>query len=60
MPVRRGFSPGPGRGRLPGPPPGSSRPGGGQGDTWNSFTPFSDPDGNGRVVQEAPGELPAR
>ncbi|MEU1482837.1 VOC family protein [Streptomyces sp. NPDC005752] len=32
----------------------------GKGDTWNSFMSFSDPDGNGWVVQEAPSELSAR
>lgn len=32
----------------------------GKGEAWNSFMSFSDPDGNGRVVQEAPGELSAR
>ncbi|MFI1399554.1 VOC family protein [Streptomyces sp. NPDC020681] len=28
-----------------------------KGDTWNSFMFFKDPDGNGWVVQEAPGPL---
>jgi predicted enzyme related to lactoylglutathione lyase len=32
----------------------------GKGDTWNSFMTFSDPDGNGWVVQEAPSELSER
>ncbi|MFB6520479.1 VOC family protein [Streptomyces sp. NPDC056401] len=32
----------------------------GKGDTWNSFLTFTDPDGNGWVVQEAPSELSAR
>ncbi|MGW6689955.1 VOC family protein [Streptomyces sp. NPDC054961] len=32
----------------------------GKGDTWNSFLTFSDPDGNGWVVQEAPSELSER
>lgn len=32
----------------------------GKGDTWNSFLTFTDPDGNGWVVQEAPSELTER
>lgn len=32
----------------------------GKGDTWNSFLTFTDPDGNGWVVQEAPSELSER
>ncbi|MFJ3689442.1 VOC family protein [[Kitasatospora] papulosa] len=32
----------------------------GKGDTWNSFMSFTDPDGNGWMVQEAPSELSAR
>ncbi|MFD4034693.1 VOC family protein [Streptomyces sp. NPDC058637] len=32
----------------------------GKGEAWNSFMSFSDPDGNGWVVQEAPSELSAR
>ncbi|MFI8516665.1 VOC family protein [Streptomyces sp. NPDC085481] len=32
----------------------------GKGDTWNSFLSFTDPDGNGWVVQEAPSELSER
>ncbi|MFK0253671.1 VOC family protein [Streptomyces sp. NPDC090445] len=32
----------------------------GKGETWNSFMTFTDPDGNGWVVQEAPSELSER
>ncbi|MEU6947495.1 VOC family protein [Streptomyces sp. NPDC046332] len=32
----------------------------GKGETWNSFVAFTDPDGNGWVVQEAPSELSER
>ncbi|MBT2472911.1 VOC family protein [Streptomyces sp. ISL-66] len=32
----------------------------GKGGTWNSFLTFTDPDGNGWVVQEAPSELSER
>ncbi|MFF0432511.1 VOC family protein [Streptomyces sp. NPDC004327] len=32
----------------------------GKGGTWNSFMAFSDPDGNGWTVQEAPSELSER
>ncbi|MEU9983200.1 VOC family protein [Streptomyces sp. NPDC050856] len=32
----------------------------GKGETWNSFVFFSDPDGNGWTVQEAPSELAER
>ncbi|MDT9688088.1 VOC family protein [Streptomyces sp. P9(2023)] len=32
----------------------------GKGETWNSFLTFTDPDGNGWVVQEAPSELSER
>ncbi|MGW2305962.1 VOC family protein [Streptomyces sp. NPDC001809] len=32
----------------------------GRGGTWNSFMTFTDPDGNGWTVQEAPSELSAR
>ncbi|MGW7414239.1 VOC family protein [Streptomyces sp. NPDC054863] len=32
----------------------------GKGDTWNSWAYFRDPDGNGWVVQEAPGPLAER
>jgi catechol 2,3-dioxygenase-like lactoylglutathione lyase family enzyme len=32
----------------------------GKGETWNSFAFFSDPDGNGWVLQEAPAPLAER
>ncbi|MEU6313213.1 VOC family protein [Streptomyces sp. NPDC047014] len=32
----------------------------GKGGTWNSFMTFTDPDGNGWTVQEAPSELDER
>ncbi|MFH8578279.1 VOC family protein [Streptomyces zaomyceticus] len=32
----------------------------GKGGTWNSFMTFTDPDGNGWLVQEAPTELTER
>ncbi|MFI8965126.1 VOC family protein [Streptomyces sp. NPDC053493] len=32
----------------------------GKGGVWNSFMAFTDPDGNGWVVQEAPSELTER
>ncbi|MFH9614106.1 VOC family protein [Streptomyces pratensis] len=32
----------------------------GKGDTWNSFMSFTDPDGNGWMIQEAPSELSER
>jgi catechol 2,3-dioxygenase-like lactoylglutathione lyase family enzyme len=32
----------------------------GKGDTWNSFAFFTDPDGNGWVLQEAPAPLAER
>ncbi|PRH79127.1 glyoxalase [Streptomyces solincola] len=32
----------------------------GKGETWNSFLSFTDPDGNGWTVQEAPAELSER
>ncbi|WP_030768425.1 VOC family protein [Streptomyces sp. NRRL F-2664] len=32
----------------------------GKGGTWNSFLTFTDPDGNGWVVQEAPSDLSER
>ncbi|WP_055702351.1 MULTISPECIES: VOC family protein [Streptomyces] len=32
----------------------------GPGDTWNAFAFFKDPDGNGWVLQEAPGPLSTR
>ncbi|MFI6943113.1 VOC family protein [Streptomyces sp. NPDC050418] len=32
----------------------------GKGETWNSFATFSDPDGNGWIIQEAPAPLSER